>query len=101
MSAAPGDFDGDGSMDLMTVSVKENVKSVHIMWGQVTKLECIEHRVTIPDIFSEPLVFDYNKDWVSDLLTVDKDGNRTNFQVREYKEWVKDGDNELTVDGIP
>jgi len=77
VSAAPGDFDGDGSMDLMTVSVKENVKSVHIMWGQVTNLECTEHLVTIPDIFSEPLVFDYNKDSVSDLLTVDKDGNRT------------------------
>ena len=77
MSAAPGDFDGDGSMDLMTVSVKENVKSVHIMWGSVIKLECTQHLVTIPDIFTEPLVFDYNQDFVSDLLTVDRDGNRT------------------------
>ena len=64
-------------MDLMTVSEKESVKSVHIMWGSTIKLECTAHRVTIPDIHTEPLVFDYNKDSVSDLFTVDKDGNRT------------------------
>ena len=64
-------------MDLMTVSVKDDVKSVHIMWGQLTKLECTKQMVTIPNIYTEPLVFDYNKDSVSDLLTVDSAGNRT------------------------
>ena len=72
-------------MDLMTVSVKDDVKSVHIMWGKLTKLVCIDHLVTIPDIFSEPLVFDYNKDSVSDLLTVDKDGNRTVYVFPEKR----------------
>ena len=83
-------------MDLMTVSVKENVKSVHIMWGQVTKLECTDHLVTIPDIFSEPLVFDYNKNSVSDLLAVDKDGNRTVYVFPKprgiyHKEYLRTG----------
>ena len=70
-------------MDLMAVIKKDDAKSVLIMWGHSdgnsAHLECTKDSVTIPDIDTEPLVFDYNGDSISDLLTVDKDGNRTVF----------------------
>ena len=76
-SVAPADFDGDGSMDLMTIGTGADGKmEAFIMWGENHGLECQKDLVTIDNITSEPLVFDYNGDFISDLLTVDETGER-------------------------
>ena len=54
----------------------QDERKAFIMWGEKQGLECDQNLVTISNITSEPLVFDYNNDYVSDLLTVDKDGER-------------------------
>ena len=63
-------------MDLMTIGDVDGERKVFIMWGDKHGLECEKNLVTISNISSEPLVFDYNNDFISDLLTVDKAGER-------------------------
>lgn len=93
VSAAPGDFNGDGSMDLMAVTRNKDDKMmmVNIMWGgrdrHGVKLECVKDLVTIRDIVAEPLVFDYNGDSIADLFTVDVSGNRTVYQFSKDKKY--------------
>ena len=76
-SVAPADFDGDGSMDLMTIATgSDGEMKAFVMWGEGHGLECQKNLVTIENITSEPMVFDYNSDFISDLLTVDETGER-------------------------
>merc|ERR1719510_1251662 len=64
-------------MDLMTIGTGADGKmEAFIMWGENHGLECQKDLVTIDNITSEPLVFDYNGDFISDLLTVDETGER-------------------------
>lgn len=92
VSAVPADFDGDGGMDIMVVGKKESVMTVYIMWGehdtQGSRLECSKGRVDIQDIVAEPLVFDYNGDYVADLVTVNKEGNRTVYVFSKDREYT-------------
>lgn len=80
VSAAPADFDGDGGMDIMVVGKKQDILTVYIMWGEHdkegSKLECNKDRKEITDIVSEPLVFDYDGNYIADLITVNKAGDR-------------------------
>ena len=84
-SAVPGDFDGDGGMDLLVTYRISGKLEGTVLWGlhtdTVHQLLCSEDqeqdwRRTIP-LENEPLVFDYNYDYISDLLVVTADGNRT------------------------
>jgi integrin alpha FG-GAP repeat containing protein 1 len=79
-------------MDIMVVGKKEGVMTVYVMWGEHDKkgsrLECTKGRVDIPDVVGEPLVFDYNGDYVSDLLTVDKEGNRTVYVFNKDRQYT-------------
>ena len=76
-SVAPADFNGDGSMDLMTIGTgADGEMKAYIMWGERHGLECKKNLVTIENVTSEPVVFDYNSDFISDLLTVDETGER-------------------------
>jgi hypothetical protein len=92
----PGDFDGDGGMDLLLTikgsryegeEKEDNLHQSHgvILWGDHGddrhELLCLEDQPEawrkIIHLASEPLVFDYNYDYVADLLTVDGNGSRS------------------------
>lgn len=82
--STPGDFDGDGGMDLLITYRMNGQLSGTILWGYHTdtthKLLCKEDQdplwvKSIP-LQQEPLVFDYNYDYISDLLIVSNDGVR-------------------------
>lgn len=84
VSAAPADFDGDGGMDLaMVTRDKAGELAVWVYWGTRGALDCKASlqvilrldNVTL-EVASEPLVLDYNRDFISDLLVVTKDGRR-------------------------
>ncbi len=100
-SAVPADFDGDGGMDLLLTlrmgaddsddaDASDDADGHHalhgmILWGNHDdegrhELTCLEDqpqawRKVFP-LAAEPLVFDYNYDYVADLLTVSRNGTR-------------------------
>ena len=89
----PGDFDGDGGMDLLVMyRISEELKGV-ILWGHHT--EHLHHLICQEDqhpewikeftLVNEPLVFDYNYDYVSDLLVITPDGNRTVYVLSDER----------------
>jgi len=92
VSAVPADFDGDGGMDMMMVGKKGSTMTVYIMWGDHgplgSSLECVNDRVDIKQILAEPLVFDYNGDFIADLVTVDKEGNRTVYVFNKERKFT-------------
>ena len=84
----PGDFDGDGGMDILVTIEDVDEKpglEARILWGNHSddqhRMVCIEDQpaswLKTLDLTHEPLVFDYDYDYVSDLLVVGEDGNRT------------------------
>ena len=91
VSAVPADFDGDGGLDLMIVTKKaigENKKvlAVWVIWGDSNPgaaLDC-DKKVkvapikngTVQEFTSEPVVIDYNRDYIADLLFVTAEGER-------------------------
>ena len=91
VSAVPADFDGDGGLDLMIVTKKaigENKKvlAVWVIWGDVrpgAALDCDKKvkvapikNETVQEFNSEPVVIDYNRDYIADLLFVTAEGER-------------------------
>lgn len=76
----PGDFDGDGAMDVMIVSQHKRGKehfNINIAWGSITKLNCPDHEKPLLQTMGHPLVLDYNGDMISDLFALDPEGVRT------------------------
>ncbi|KAK3855734.1 hypothetical protein Pcinc_037879 [Petrolisthes cinctipes] len=81
-SVVPGDFDGDGAMDILILSLNTSVSPLHqvfISWGNLTSLTCAQEDSPTLSLFGEPLVFDYNGDMIPDLFGED-------FSSRKY--WV-------------
>lgn len=83
----PGDFDGDGAMDVLALSqpkpsfwsstsAKETF-NVYVAWGELTKLECPIQNNPLLQTKGHPLVLDYNGDMISDLFALDINGTRT------------------------
>lgn len=77
-SVVPGDFDGDALLDLLvTVLVNNQINSVHILWGNLTSLDCSNVNEGLFRLYGQPLAIDYNFDMVEDLFGEDEHRNRT------------------------
>ena len=88
VSAVPADFDGDGGLDLMIVTKRkgDEVMAVWVIWGDSkpgTRLDCDKKVKVVPSkngtdqqFHSEPVVVDYNRDYIADLLFVTAEGDR-------------------------
>ena len=90
VSAVPADFDGDGGLDLMIVTKKimnsKKVMAVWVIWGDSSPgaaLDCDKKIKVAPikngsaqQFDSEPVVIDYNRDYIADLLFVTTEGDR-------------------------
>ncbi|KAG0710928.1 T-cell immunomodulatory protein [Chionoecetes opilio] len=88
-NVAPGDFDGNGAMDVMIVSYNATIKSyqVYILWGnsealnadgktlKKMTLECGSEDMPLLTLSGQPLVMDYNGDMIPDLFG--EDANKT------------------------
>lgn len=92
-SVVPGDFNGDALMDLL-VTVKNitgktwstkwfssepqnNDLDVHILWGNLSALNCPDEDKPLFTIFDQPLVINYDNNMIVDLFGVKKLENGT------------------------
>lgn len=79
-SVVPGDFDGDGALDAMILSLNTSVSplyQVFILWGDLGGLTCAPENSSILSIPTQPLVVDVNGDMIPDLFGDDVNGTRT------------------------
>ncbi|XP_044005761.1 T-cell immunomodulatory protein-like [Aphidius gifuensis] len=77
-SIVPGDYNGDGSMDILvtTTSIKKtpnNLTNVYVIWGN--------------DDDGEPLIVDYNNDMIVDIFATNINNKRTfwSFENDHFK----------------
>jgi integrin alpha FG-GAP repeat containing protein 1 len=72
----PGDYDGDGAMDIMMLSLRKDGKyDVYIAYGDTKNLTCPTEKVLT--VTGQPLLMDYNGDMIADLFGADENGTRT------------------------
>uniref|UniRef100_A0A6A7G0S0 T-cell immunomodulatory protein n=1 Tax=Hirondellea gigas TaxID=1518452 RepID=A0A6A7G0S0_9CRUS len=77
-SVVPGDFDGDGSLDLLLLSVRpDGLYDVYIAWGNLKILICPTEKILT--VRGQPLMMDYNGDMIADLFGEDEDNTRSFF----------------------
>ncbi|XP_045607866.1 T-cell immunomodulatory protein isoform X2 [Procambarus clarkii] len=81
-SLVPGDFDGNGEMDVLLVSSNKNVAphyQVFVLWGNLLNmtLECGSEKAPLLTLRGQPLVMDVNGDMIPDLFGEDETGQRT------------------------
>ena len=81
VNVAPGDFDGNGAMDVMIVSHNTKVSEffeVYILWGNLKEmsLKCGSEDSPLLSLSGQPLVMDYNGDMIPDLFGEDQNNTR-------------------------
>ncbi|XP_046390791.1 T-cell immunomodulatory protein isoform X2 [Ischnura elegans] len=79
-SVVPGDFDGDGNMDVLITSLNPSSPEftlVHILWGGMNHINCTKEKEPIMKMKGQPLVLDFNQDMIADLFGMDVNGNRS------------------------
>ena len=77
-SMTPGDFNGDGAMDLLVTTHHKNggkFSDVYIFYGDLKNLNCSTE--SLLTITGQPLVLDYNGDMIPDILADDTKGKRS------------------------
>nr|CAG4651697.1 EOG090X03KG [Triops cancriformis] len=67
-NVVPGDFDGDGAMDILLV---DSNYAIRVAWGSLTSIDCPAPHEILIQLSSEPLVLDYNSDMIHDIFGVD------------------------------
>lgn len=80
-NVAPGDFDGNGAMDVMIVSYNRKLSlfyQVFILWGNLKEmtLKCGSEDTPLLNLSGQPLVMDYNGDMIPDLFGEDEQKRR-------------------------
>ncbi|KAG7153499.1 T-cell immunomodulatory protein-like, partial [Homarus americanus] len=80
-SIMPGDFDGNGAMDVLLVSYNKELSphyQVFLLWGNHNmSLDCGSELHPLLNITGHPLVMDVNGDMIPDLFGEDAAKNRT------------------------
>ncbi|KAK4298771.1 hypothetical protein Pmani_028908 [Petrolisthes manimaculis] len=79
-SVVPGDFDGNGAMDILLVSLNKSVSplyQVFILWGNLINITCGIEDSPLLSLYGQPLVMDYNGDMIPDLFGEDENRTRT------------------------
>lgn len=81
VNVAPGDFDGNGAMDVMIVSYNADIAAnyqVFILWGNLKEmsLDCGSEDTPLLTLSGQPLVMDYNGDMIPDLFGEDENKTR-------------------------
>ena len=78
-SIVPGDFDGDGALDVLMLNKKSyDMYDVYIGWGNTKNVTCPTEKILT--VHGEPLMMDYNGDMIADLFGEDENKTR-NFWV--------------------
>ena len=81
VSVVPGDFDGNGGMDVLIISFGKETKTynVFILWGSLKNMtfECPPEDKPLLKLSGQPLVMDVNGDMIPDLFGEDENGTRT------------------------
>ncbi|KAL1137621.1 hypothetical protein AAG570_009317 [Ranatra chinensis] len=77
-SVVPGDFDGDGLLDVMLTVLDKNgeTNTVHILWGGLDHLNCSDKNKEYLRLKGQPLALDYNQDMIIDLFGPSVTGDR-------------------------
>ncbi|KAF2366867.1 hypothetical protein FHG87_002377 [Trinorchestia longiramus] len=75
-SVVPSDFDGDGAMDMMMLSLRsDGLYDVYLAYGDVTNLTCPTEKVLT--VRGQPVMMDYDGDMISDLFGESEDRVRS------------------------
>ena len=82
----PADFDGDGAMDVLLVTLDGQVYKAFVLWGNLTHLDCENVGDPLMKMSSQPLLLDYNGDMIADLFGADESGNRTVWIFNEHRD---------------
>lgn len=79
-SVVPGDFDGDGAMDLAVIAHRDGVaghnSEVFLLWGELNRILCVSDEEPLLKIIGQPVAMDFNSDMITDLFGVDIQGVR-------------------------
>lgn len=90
LGAAPGDFTGDGLMDLLVTMRHEETKNVEVIIfeGNSTDLICQNQMQDTLTMAVEPLVVDLNGDMIMDLVSEEYVNNDNNDRNTRKVIWI-------------